>query len=48
LVHESAQELRTAAGGKDNPKLQRTGELLDHELQLRALLTHYRGLLVQV
>ncbi|MEE4377495.1 MAG: hypothetical protein V2J55_08280 [Candidatus Competibacteraceae bacterium] len=48
LVQESAKQFNTVQGGKDDPALQRAGELLDHELQLRALLTHYRGLLMQV
>ncbi|NJN46461.1 MAG: hypothetical protein HC808_08280 [Candidatus Competibacteraceae bacterium] len=48
LVQESAKQFNTVQDGKDDPALQRTGELLDHELQLRALLTHYRGLLMQV
>lgn len=47
LIRDCAQDLHALAKNSDHPALQQAGALLDHEMQLRDLLAHYRGLLMQ-
>lgn len=47
LIRDCASDLHALANAKNNPVLQQAGALLDHEMQLRELLAHYRGLLMQ-
>ena len=46
LIQDCAGELHTLAEAGDHPALQQACALLDHEMQLRELLAHYRGLLI--
>lgn len=47
LIRDCAKELHTLANARNDPVLRQAGALLDHEMQLRELLAHYRGLLMQ-
>lgn len=47
LVRDCARELSALADTREHAVLRQAGRLLDDELQLRELLGHYRGLLMQ-
>jgi hypothetical protein len=47
LVRESALSLSEQAKTSTNPALQRAGELLEHEVRLRDLLSSYRSMLME-
>ncbi len=46
-LRESTKHIRSMADTRDDPALQRAGDLLDHELNLRQLLANYRSMLMQ-
>jgi len=47
LIREGAQQLEEMARNGGKPALQRAGQVLDDEMQLRNLLANYRSALVQ-